>query len=89
MSQPNRKFTASDLIPGQTYRVTRAFDDYDGMRHPVGEQWRFLKKGFLPAEDGLTLIVEKDGQEVWIRLQWREESQAEIIDNFAGFVTES
>ncbi len=87
MSLP--KFTAADLVPGKTYHVMTAFKDYDGITHPVGESWRFMKKGFLPAEDGLTLIVDKAGQEVWIRLQWRAEAQAEIIDNFSSFVIES
>ncbi|MBI5032879.1 MAG: DUF3601 domain-containing protein [Chloroflexi bacterium] len=65
----NQKFTAYDLVPGKTYRVIVEFKDYDRIVHPVGESWRFMKKSFLPYEDGLTMFVEKDGQEVWIRLQ--------------------
>ncbi len=86
MSQPNEKFTASDLLPGRTYQVIASFKDYSGTTHPVGESWRFVEKHFLPYEDGLTLIVEKDGQSVWIQLQWRPESQGEIIDNFSDYV---
>ncbi|MEW6401359.1 MAG: DUF3601 domain-containing protein [Chloroflexota bacterium] len=86
---PTRKFTAADLVPGQTYRVLAAFKDYDGMLHPIGETWRFVQKNFLPYEDGLTLFVERDGQHVSIRLQWRDEAQGQIIDNFSDFVSEN
>lgn len=79
--------TAANLVPGQVYRVTAPFTDYDGMTHPVGETWRFVSKSFLPYEDGLTLTVEQDGQRQGIRLQWRPETQAEIIERFAEYVT--
>jgi hypothetical protein len=88
MSPSKRKFTASDLTPGQTYQVITAFKDYDGITHPVSENWRFVKKNFLPYEDGLTLYVERAGQDTSIRLQWRPESQAQIVDNFSDFVVE-
>jgi hypothetical protein len=78
--------TASNLAPGSIYQVKRPFTDYDGVLHPVGETWRFLEKGFLPAEDGLTLHVEQDGQQWFIRLQWRKETQAEIIEHFSDYV---
>jgi hypothetical protein len=81
-----RPFTASDLLPGRAYRVTAAFTDYDGILHPAGESWRFIEKHFLPAEDGLTLIVETGGQQGWIRLQWRQETQGALIDHFSDFV---
>ncbi len=79
-------FTTSDLTPGQTYRVKAAFQDYDGSLHPVGETWRFLRKSFLPYEDGLTLFIEQDGQPATIRLQWRAEAQARVIEQFSHFV---
>ena len=88
MSLPKRKFTASDLVSGQTYRVIKAFVDYDGTVHPVNESWRFIKKSFLPYEDGLSLFVERNQQNVSFRLQWRAESQGQIIDKFSDFVTE-
>jgi hypothetical protein len=88
MSLPRRKFTAADLVSGQTYRVIKTFTDYDGTVHPVGESWRFVKKSFLPYEDGLSLFVERNKQNVQFRLQWRAESQGQIIDNFSDFVTE-
>lgn len=86
MSLPKRKFTAADLLPGQTYRVVAAFRDYDGIVHPVGEHWRFIGKNFLPYEDGLTLLVERNGQTMSLRLQWRDESQGRIIDDFSDYV---
>lgn len=86
MSQGKQKFTAADLVPGQTYRVIKPFVDYDGTVHPVNESWRFVEKSFLPYEDGLSLFVERNTQTVSIRLQWREEAQAELIDNFSDFV---
>lgn len=78
--------TAANLNPGQIYRVKAAFTDYDGIRHPVGETWRFIRKSFLPYEDGLTLEVEQAGQQRLIRLQWRPEAQQEIIEGFARYV---
>lgn len=83
-----RKFTAVDLKPKQGYRVITEFKDYDGIIHAVGETWNFVEKNFLPYEDGLSLFVERDGQNVSFRLQWREEAQGEIIDNFSNYVEE-
>jgi hypothetical protein len=89
MSAINQNFTAAELIPGQTYCVIRNFIDYDGIVHPIGEYWRFRTKNFLPYEDGLSLFVEKDGIKISFRLQWRAESQAQIIDNFSNYVTKT
>ncbi len=85
---PKPVFTASNLVAGRTYRVVAAFDDYDGIAHPVGEYWRFVDKNFLPYEDGLTLTVEREKRQVQIRLQWREETQGEVISRFSDFVEE-
>jgi hypothetical protein len=68
--------------------VITTFKDYDGIIHPVGESWRFVAKDFLPYDDGLTLYVERDGQNVPLRLQWRAETQGQIIDSFSDFVEE-
>jgi hypothetical protein len=87
MSSTDGKFTAAELVPGQFYWVTKAFADYDGIVHPVGEFWRFTKDSFLPYEDGLSLFIEKGGKESYIRLQWRDETQGKIIDNFSDYVT--
>jgi Domain of unknown function (DUF3601) len=87
-SAPKRGFTAADLTPSKTYCVVGAFVDYDGIPHPIGESWRFVAKNFLPYDDGLTLYVERDGREVPFRLQWRAETQGDIIDRFSDFVEE-
>jgi hypothetical protein len=89
MSTINQKFTAAELVPGQTYCVIQNFIDYDGIVHPIGECWRFTAKNFLPYEDGLSLFVEKDGMKLSFRLQWRTESQAQIIDNFSNYVAKT
>ena len=83
-----RKFNAINLVPGQTYQVVTPFKDYDRVTHPVGERWRFVKKSFLPYEDGLTLFVEQNGQDISFRLQWRAEEQVQIIEKFSDFVEE-
>lgn len=88
MSLHNRKFIAVDLIPGQTYRVIVEFKDYDGTIHPVGETWKFRGKNFLPYEDGLSMFVDRDDETIHFRLQWRAESQGEIIRNFSNYVEE-
>jgi len=89
MSLPKRKFTAAELTPGQTYRVIKTFKDFDQITHSVGETWQFIEKNFLPYDDGLSLFVERNGQRIQYRLQWREDAQGEIIDNFSEFVEEA
>jgi len=84
-----RKFTAVALTSRRNYRVVATFVDYDGITHPIGESWRFLSHNFLPYEDGLTLNIERGGKEGSIRLQWRDEAQGKIIDEFSNFVEES
>ncbi|MBC7777548.1 MAG: DUF3601 domain-containing protein, partial [Phycisphaerae bacterium] len=74
------------LTPNQSYKVIKPFTDFDRQEHTVGETWTFVETNFLPYDDGLTLHVIKDGVPVVYRLQWREEEQAGIIDNFKAFV---
>jgi hypothetical protein len=88
MSLFKRKFTAVELIPQRIYLVIKEFEDFDGALHRIGETWTFVEKNFLPYDDGLSLFVEKDGQRVQFRFQWREESQAGVIDNFSDYVEE-
>lgn len=87
-TSPGQQFTASDLIQGKTYCVIKEFTDYHGNLHPVGESWQFMEKHFLPYDDGLTLRGQRDGQDVWVYLQWREETQGAIIDNFHTYIEE-
>jgi hypothetical protein len=84
-----RKFTAVELVPGQTYTVITAFQDYDGMLHPAGERWRYVGRNFLPYEDGLTLFTETSDRPSQIRLQWSDDSQGPIVDHFSDFVEEA
>jgi len=88
MSFAKRKFTAADLVYGRTYTVVKVFMDYDGIIHSIGERWRFVEKDFLPYDDGLTLHIERKGRAETIRLQWREETQGQIIDCFSEYVEE-
>jgi hypothetical protein len=88
MATSDRKFTAAGLVPGKTYRVIKEFRDYVNIPHPVGEVWRYEGKNFLPYEDGLTLFVMREGNRELINLQWREETQGQIIDDFSSFVEE-
>ena len=75
------------LTPGHRYEVVRSFVDYDGDRHDPGETWTFLGANFLPYEDGQSLFVSMDGTQEWhIRLQWRPETQAEILDALGDFI---
>lgn len=74
------------LTPGQQYRVTKSFVDYDKQVHPLGETWIFSGTNFLPYDDGLTLHVIQDNKQLMYRLQWRNEEQTDIIENFTDFV---
>ncbi|MBK7454213.1 MAG: DUF3601 domain-containing protein [Anaerolineales bacterium] len=89
MSPAKQRFTAADLIRGQNYIVKTTFEDYDGAIHRIGEQWRFIEKDFLPYDEGLSLFVEMNEQKVQIRLQWRDETQGKIINNFSNYVQET
>jgi hypothetical protein len=75
-----------ELIPGQCYRIIRAFTDYDGGQHPVGETWVFESTNFVPYHDGLTLHVSLHGGPQVYRLQWLPEEQGALIENFTDFV---
>ena len=77
------------LTPGQKYVITKPFTDYDKHVHQPGETWTFLRTNFLPYEDGLTvhLRLDNDPRELLFRMQWRQEEQAAIIENFTDYVT--
>ncbi len=77
----------TELVSGRRYRVIIPFIDFDGVNHPAGEVWTFLRASFLPYDDGLSLFVSQDRQgERQIRLQWREEAQGEIADNLTRYL---
>jgi acetyl esterase/lipase len=83
-----RIFTAVDMIPGRTYRVTQPFIDFDKHVHDIGESWIFVEKHFLPYDDGLTITTESNGSRRSFRMQWRSEEQGQIIDTFSDYVEE-
>ena len=68
--------------------MVAAFEDFDGITHAIGESWRFVSKNFVPYEDGLSLFVESEGRVVQIRLQWRAETQGDVINGFSDLVEE-
>jgi len=73
---------------GHEYRIVKEFRDFDGIEHRVDDRWIFRSKSFLPYDDGLSLFVETDGEERQIRLQWRLESQLDIIERFHEYAEE-
>jgi hypothetical protein len=73
------------LKTGDTYCVAKAFRDYDLEYHAEGEEWLFIGSNFVPYDDGLSLFASINGVERQVRLQWREEEQADIIDNLETY----
>lgn len=79
--------TFADMAIGQRYEVIRSFIDFDDDVHSPGECWIFLGAGPFPYDDGHSLFVSLDGQREWqIRLQWRPEEQAEILEMWHSYV---
>lgn len=74
------------LEPGVTYVVVRAFRDFGGQDHSVGESWIFVGSSFLPYDDGLSLFVVIDGKRQQIRMQWRNEEQGPIVDQLQDYI---
>jgi hypothetical protein len=78
----------NQLARGQTYRVSKAFEDADGDVHPVGEAWVFLGAMFNKFDDELTLCVRLPSGTEWkIPLLWRPDQQAAVIDRWSEFMT--
>ncbi len=75
------------LTIGRRYRVVKAFVDFDGGEHAVGESWRFEGHSFLPYDDGLSLFVSPDGERLrHVRMRWVPEDQGEIIDQLEAYI---
>ena len=74
------------LKAGQSYRVARAFRDYDGQCHEEGETFEFLGTNFVPYHDGLSLFVKREGHEEQIRLQLHPEEQQDIIEQLGAYL---
>src|SRR4030095_8479763 len=85
-SAAGRGASNSRLTAGTRYRVAKAFTDYDGSLHEVGETWTFLGDNFVPYHDGMSLFVSVDGEHEWqIRLEWTDEGQGEILDSVHSY----
>lgn len=75
------------LVPGQRYRVVRAFVDFDGCTHPVDETWQYTGSNYSAYHEGLSLFVSLDGESEWhIRLSDRPEDQGSIIAALEAYV---
>ena len=71
------------MTAGREYMIVRSFRDFDGAERSAGERWVFKGYDFLPYDDGLTLFTDPGPG---VRLQWRGESQADIIDNLGDYI---
>ena len=72
---------------GERYRVIRAFTDFDGGNHPVGEEWTFEGHSFLPYDDGLSLFVSPgEGAMRHIRMRWTDDDQGPVVDALESYL---
>jgi hypothetical protein len=71
------------MVAGREYMIVRSFNDYDGALRSAGERWVFKGYDFLPYDDGLTLFTDPGPN---VRLQWRPETQGDIIDNLGDYI---
>lgn len=80
--------TAHDFLQaGRRYQVVKQFADHDGRVHPAGEAWTFLGCSFVPHDDGMSFVVSFDDRHEWLlRLQWRADEQAEVLDHLADYL---
>ncbi len=75
------------MTPGKRYRVVKAFKDFDGAIHAVGEEWTYIGTAFLPYDDGRSIFVSVDGEREWhIQMQDRAEEQQPILDKLHEYV---
>lgn len=76
------------LIANKKYKLIKEFIDYDGKAHPVGETWTFVRTDFAPHDDGLSISAfgKDESDHKGFRLQWVEEQQKDIIENFKEYV---
>ncbi|KQM87286.1 hypothetical protein ASE67_06055 [Sphingomonas sp. Leaf23] len=79
--QRDRPKACQYLRPGRLHRVIRAFVDLDGLLHPVGETWTFLRCEAFLQEEGISWIVAMpDGSELQIRLQRRPYDEHGVLE---------
>ena len=75
------------LRVGHRYAVVRAFADYDGETHPVGETWTYVRHNYdahtSAASPSTSTATTAPNQ---IQRSWRGEDQGPIIDALADYV---
>lgn len=79
------------LRVGHRYRVMRAFVDFDGDEHAVGETWTFSGWSYLPHDSGLSLFVRMDGEadgEWHIRMMCTPDEQGPVVDMLEMMIQE-
>ncbi|MDR2136536.1 MAG: DUF3601 domain-containing protein [Treponema sp.] len=69
----------SNLIEGEIYTVINEFTDYDGVEHPVGEQFEFDIFDYFPYDSGYTLYIKKNEEDKVIRLKDHQNHQAHVV----------
>ena len=75
------------LVIGRRYEVVKPFADFDRREHAVGETWRFEGHTFLPYDDGLSLYVSFDGDDlVQFRMRWTPEDQGQVVDALEDYI---
>ncbi len=72
---------------GRRYRVIHAFQDTDGDKHPVGEEWTLVSTGFNKFDNELDLRIRDDVGSDWIiSLGWDRDRQQEILEDWSTYV---
>lgn len=71
------------MVAGRAYMIVKSFRDFDGAERSAGERWVFKGYDFLPHDDGLTLFTDPGPG---VRLQWRREAQADVIDDLGDYI---
>ncbi len=69
------------LQSGNSYKVIKAFSDYDRVVYDIEHVFEFVGSSFSPYEDGLSLFCKHNGVDKQIRLQVRPEEQKMIAHN--------
>lgn len=84
LAQP---WEAGNVERGARYRVLRLFQDADGDRHPVGEEWVLVSTGFNKFDNELELRVRDGSGGEWIiPLGWDQDRQQEVLERWSNYV---
>lgn len=84
---PQWSWERDRMVRGERYRVIKSFIDAHGDRHPVGEEWTFIRSMFSKFDGEIIICVRIPPGEEWsISLREHPGPQAEIVDNFLEYV---